>query len=150
MENDPFNRIPDPPLSLPQPTAPSKFVGDYQLETPPGAARASAGAEDPVTSDELHLNNGTISIDIDANGVVVTNLFSGYVTKLDNAGAIKFVVGGGTNTITVGPTGFTLYNGVSTVSILFADLTHNMGIKTIDVCDSGTPKQMIVLGSDPF
>jgi hypothetical protein len=36
------------------------------------------------------------------------------------------------------------------LSLSLSALTHSMSIRTIDVCDSGTPKSMDILGSAPY
>jgi hypothetical protein len=40
--------------------------------------------------------------------------------------------------------------GTHTLAILESDLTHDMSIKEIDVCDGGVTKKMLVIGSDPY
>jgi hypothetical protein len=40
--------------------------------------------------------------------------------------------------------------GAHTLAIDESDLSHDMGIKTWDVCDSGSPAQAKFLSSDPF
>jgi hypothetical protein len=74
------------------------------------ASSASAGA-----STELHYNTSPVQIDIDGNGIVVTNLSNG-------------------KKLTINP----------------SLITHDMGIRTISICSSGTTKSMDILASAPY
>lgn len=65
------------------------------------------------TATELHFNNGTVTIDIDGNGINITR-----------AG----------NSLVIDPT----------------LITHNMTVRAINVCNSGSPGQMLVVGSAPY
>lgn len=40
--------------------------------------------------------------------------------------------------------------GAKTLQILESDLVQNMSIREIDVCDGGTAKKMLVIGSAPY
>ena len=44
----------------------------------------------------------------------------------------------------------TLTNGGNTVSIGQASITRSLALKEVAVCDSGTPKKILVLASDPY
>jgi hypothetical protein len=44
----------------------------------------------------------------------------------------------------------TLTNGANTVSIGQASITRSLALKEISVCDSGTPKKILILASDPY
>jgi hypothetical protein len=46
--------------------------------------------------------------------------------------------------------GLEVNDGTYTVKILFADFDRNVSMREIDVCDSGTPKKMLILGSAPY
>ena len=49
-----------------------------------------------------------------------------------------------------GAGGFTMSNGSAVVSILLSAVTHTISVREIDVCDGGTAKKMLVIGSAPY
>lgn len=74
---------------------------------------------------------------------------AGNTVALDANGGLSLT--DGTATATINPDGtVTIDNGTNNLTIDPALITHNMTVREIDVCDSGTPKQMLVIGSAPF
>jgi hypothetical protein len=74
------------------------------------------------------------NITIDGNGIKILNATSGNYAKISEAGVITVYDSSGAKVLTIDPEA----------------LTHDMAIKTWDVCDSGIAKSALVLASDPF
>lgn len=89
-----------------------------------------------AATNELHYNDGSVQIDIDGWGVKVANLSAG------NGDYVGLNWNGW----------FMAYNGAAnkTLTLKASDVTHDMGIKEIDVCDAGVAKKMLVLASAPY
>lgn len=83
-------------------------------------------------------------------GVEASDVASGGYVGLDaNPGNGLAVLIGGV-TITANEDGLVINNGSNNLTIDPALITHNMTVREIDVCDSGTPKSMLVIGSAPY
>lgn len=52
--------------------------------------------------------------------------------------------------VTLDSNGLEIDNGTKSVRIYFSAFTKDIYLREIDVCDSGTPKKMLILGSDPY
>lgn len=156
MNTDPKSPMPLPPLRLPKsPSAvgglqAAKFVPNYALEAVSGRTGSATGGGSSVAT-ELHFNNGVTQIDVDANGVKVTELATGRFVQLESSGTFTFS-DFASNTIRMTDDGLQIYNAgaPAAVEIFFAALARNMAIRTIDVCDSGSPAYMDIIGSEPY
>jgi hypothetical protein len=103
------------------------------------------------TAQELHFNNGTITIDIDAGGFVSGRIAGGCIIVIEPDVTQGFSVSTGSGTGASLTTGGLVLTGASGVlGVGLADIGRNMGIRTIDVCDSGTPKSMDIIASAPY
>lgn len=102
-----------------------------------------------VFDNELHFNNGSIQIDIDANGIAFTDLSDGTSFTIASDGTVTWT-DGGDNTITIGAGDIVISGASGSLDISFGDITHDMSIKTISVCDSGVTKSMDLIASDPY
>jgi hypothetical protein len=108
-------------------------------------------ASSTATAQELHFNNGTITIDIDGGGAVMGKIAGGCVLVIDPNVTEGFSVSGSGGTgasLTTG--GFALTGASGTLGVALSDIGRNMGVRTIAVCDSGTPKSMDIIASDPY
>jgi len=94
------------------------------------------------------LNATSVWTTIDANGVAVNYTASNHCQVTTNK--IEFVGGGGSNTAKFDPNGLRIGNGSNTVAIDFGDITKNMTIREVDVCDANVAKKMLVLASAPY
>ena len=92
-----------------------------------------------VTGSSLTTLGNLVSLEV----VGISNLAAVYCTGL----SVNFSSGA---SIVCSSTGFSVNTGTKSLVISFASITHDMSVREIDVCDSGTPKQMLVLGSAPF
>ena len=117
---------------------------------------ALQGVQQPAsgggTTSELHFNDGATKIDVDGT---VQGIKSELVLFPGNYGLLNtdqvYIVNTGVGNAYLSASGlFIAKNGGLTFSIDVSALTQNMGIKTISVCNSGSPASMLVLGSDPF
>ena len=100
------------------------------------------------------------TITVDADGVKVAN--SAYEATLGPTGVLLevlslsaatpvFKIDVGTSTIHVQADGkIVIDNGANTLTVDPSDITADMTIREIDVCDGGTAKQMLIIGSAPY
>jgi len=101
----------------------------------PTTGGGAGGGGGSTIATELHFNNGTVQIDIGP----LDGIFFQYIP---NGNTVEVTPTGGL-IVTDGTTGFEIDLGTSAI-------THNMGIQTIDVCDAGVAKSMLVIGSATF
>ena len=85
-------------------------------------------------SNQLHYLDATTQIDIDGNGIKLTNLSSHNIFSVDTTGTVYVTNGSTGATLTINP----------------ALITHSMGIKTISVCSGGSTMSMDLIASDPY
>lgn len=69
-------------------------------------------------------------------------------TPTDYPTVLKTVAG--SVEVTLDSAGILLENASNTLTLASSALTENMSIIEIDVCDSGTPKKMLLVGSAPY
>lgn len=140
IPQDPFDRIPTPPLSLPGGIGvtpgqePSKLVPDYAIEnlSTRGENEDTSGS---TTANELHFNNGTIAIDIDASGVVLTNLSTNDTISLLPSGAFEISDSSSGNSAVIEP----------------SDMFYgNYAMNEFVVCNSGTPEYRRIFSSEGY
>ncbi len=112
-----------------------KSQGNTRISVIPSAIADIAGqvlAGAPLN--ELHFDDGTITIDIDSGGVIMN--FTGTSTSVQMSsatGSLRMINSSG-----------------KVIDLQPEDTAHNMFFTDIAVCDSGTPKTMTILGCTPF
>jgi len=80
-------------------------------------------------------------------GAVVRH--SSYSTPTTYPTELKVV--NGSTSVLVGTTGVIITNASSkTCTIAFSEMTQNVSLREINICDGGTSKKMLVLGSAPY
>lgn len=85
------------------------------------------------TATELHYNSNGIAIDIDGtNGVLLTQLSTGYASRFNPDGTFQ-VIGNG-NSVDIDP----------------ALISHHMTVRTINVCNANVTQSMLIIASAPF
>lgn len=140
IPQDPFDRIPTPPVALPGGNSftpgqePAKLVPDYAIENlqPRSENEDQSGG---TTAEELHFNNGTIAIDIDANGVVLTNLSTNDTISLLPSGAFEIFDSSSGNSAVINPSDM---------------LYGNYAMNEFTVCNSGSPENRRFFCSDAY
>lgn len=111
-------------------TSPAQLVDRiHSVHSPYGEIVAAAGS-----SSELHFSNGTITIDIDANGVKLKKTSTGHYVQMTNAGKFDVVNGSSGKSWEVDP----------------ALITHDMAIRTVSICSGGVTKSMDLVASAPY
>lgn len=87
-----------------------------------------------------------IDVIIGSNGVTVDDATTN--TNVDEDGVTY--TGTSSAAASLGVNGLTMTDGTYTLSIPFTDIDRDISIREIDVCDSGTPKKMLILASAPY
>ena len=143
-----------PKLNLRQERATIQNVPIERVEGLDAALPSSDDQSLPVASNELHFNNGTISIDGDSNGFNLTVLSgsnAGAYFYVDNAGNVAIVSKGNITTYFNANTSLiSIGNGSHSISIDPSLIAHDMTIQEIDVCSSGVAKKMLILASAAY
>lgn len=75
---------------------------------------------------------------------------SSWVTPTTYPTLLKTSTTGNTQFVTADSNGLEVDQGTYKARIWFADLTKDVILREIDVCSSGTPKKMLILGSAPY
>ncbi len=146
-------------------TGPTGPAGDTGPAGPTGPTGATGPEGPPGPVGPNLLLTGTL--EVDGTTTLGDTVISGSGTVLDVTGniehtgdtlhtgdlAVDGLVGFESPTGDVfdfGAGGFTMSNGSAVVSILLSAVTHTISVREIDVCDGGTAKKMLVIGSAPY
>lgn len=139
MNPNPLDRISTPPLTIPgavgmtQGNEPGRIVPAYLVEEEGRDFQDEESAS--TTASELHFNNGTISIDIDATGIVLTNLSSGDSVSILADGSFVIADASSGNEAVIYP----------------SDMFYgNYAMNEFVVCNSGTPEYRRIFSSEGY
>ena len=95
-----------------------------------------AGKTTTITDEQITVYDGSskgVLISY-AAGIKVSNNASNHYGEIDAGGVLTVRNASGAKSLVLTP----------------ADITQDMAVREIDVCDSGTPKKMLIVGSAPY
>lgn len=128
------------------PAGPAGATGAAGATGPTGPAGAD-GATGPEGPEGPEGPPGPVGPDLHLAGDLEVDGLS-TLAGIECTGLTALFSGGAS--IVLSATGFSVNTGTKSLVIAYADLTRDMSVREIDVCDGGAAKKMLVLASAPY
>lgn len=129
--------------------APAGLLIEYRPTAAPGGQGGGGFQGEGSSGDlnELHFDNGSMVIDIDGNGIRLEA--GGNIFTVNSSGILQWAdVDGNAIVFEGGDIQITNASNGKSITLSYADITQNMGIKTFTGCDSGSPASYDTIASD--